>query len=73
MYKIELNRFQLQRVTSALDMARQYFVDVANEELDLVQSDKYMFIADEYCDVFDDIVKQKAAQDNIDTTTNTNQ
>ena len=27
MYKIELDGFQLQRVTIALNMARQYFVD----------------------------------------------
>lgn len=73
MYKIELDGFQLQRVTIALNMARQYFVDAANDELNPVQSDKYMFVAGEYYDVFDDIVKQKAVQDNNDTTLNTNQ
>lgn len=74
MYKIELDGFQLQRVEMALDMARQYFVDAANNELNPVQSDKYMFVAGEYGDVFKDIIKQKATQDkNGDTASNANQ
>ena len=74
MYKIELDGFQLQRVEMALNMARRYFVDAANDELNPVWSDKYIFVAGEYGDVFEDIIKQKAAQDeNGDTASNTNQ
>lgn len=73
MYKIELDGFQLQRVTIALNMARQYFVDASNNELNDIMSDKYMFVASEYSDVFEDIVRQKAIQDSNDTTINANQ
>lgn len=73
MYKIELDGFQLQRVTIALNMARQYFVDASNNELNDIMSDKYMFVASEYSDVFEDIVRQKAIQDSNDTTVNANQ
>lgn len=72
MYKIELDGFQLQRVTIALNMARQYFVDASNNELNDIMSDKYMFVASEYSDVFEDIVRQKAIQDSNDTTINAN-
>lgn len=71
MYKIELDGFQLQRVTTALNMARQYFVDASNNEINAVMSDKYMFVAGEYSDVFEDIVRQKAVQDYDDTASNT--